>query len=107
MAVFGVVVDVATIRPPACHGQRRYLLDATGPTEALLLACQWAASEPGVVMPVTARRVTFVCDGCGEARWPAAGAGRWCRACGTAALRSLPAAVTRRVHNGRTVPARG
>lgn len=52
MPVYTVRVDVATRRPPRIDREIYYRVDAPTGLAAELLCCQWAASRPGVTMPV-------------------------------------------------------
>lgn len=65
MGVFEVHVGVALARPPRTDEIRKYLIAADRPIEAELLACQWAATGAGVVMPVSSRVIIWA-DRCGE-----------------------------------------
>lgn len=53
--VYEIHVDVAHQRPPRTDETRKYLINASSPMAAELLACQWAALSPGVVMAVGSR----------------------------------------------------
>jgi hypothetical protein len=46
-----VEVGVALRRPPRTDQYRRYIVEAENGHAAELLACHWAGSAPGVVMP--------------------------------------------------------
>jgi hypothetical protein len=52
MSVYTVAVDVATHRPPTVDNTIYYRVEAESGLLAELTALQWAASRPGVVMPV-------------------------------------------------------
>ncbi len=63
MGVYEIHVGVALQRPPRTDEVRKYLIDdERGPRWAELTACQWAASDPAVVMPVFSRLVVFEPD---------------------------------------------
>ena len=52
MGVYAVEVAVATRRPPRADATIYYTIDAPDGLTAELTACQWAAVNPAVVMPV-------------------------------------------------------
>lgn len=54
MSVFGVQVGIALSRPPRTDRHVWFRIEAPTGVEAELIACQWAASHPRVVMPVSA-----------------------------------------------------
>lgn len=56
--IYAVHVDVALARPPREDDVVRVLVDAGGPVEAQLIACQIAACHRRVVMPVSSRVVS-------------------------------------------------
>lgn len=49
--IFSIEVGVCLRRPVVTQQFRYYRVDANEGSEAELLACMWAASAPGVVMP--------------------------------------------------------
>lgn len=58
-----VRVGFAVARPPAPHNIRFSTITVTDvgtETEATLLAAQWAASRPGVVMPTSTEILSLV-----------------------------------------------
>lgn len=52
MSTYGVEVGVALRRPPRHDATIFFTLEAESGQAAELLACQWAANHPRVVMPV-------------------------------------------------------
>lgn len=57
MSTFTVEVEVALSRPPRSDATIFFVLEAENGYAAELLACQWAACHPRVVMP-TASLIT-------------------------------------------------
>lgn len=61
--IYAVEVGVALARPPRHDATKYVLVEAESPASARLLACQIAAADPRVVMPVSdklLRRVSGV-----------------------------------------------
>lgn len=52
MSTFDVEVEVALSRPPRSDATIFFTIEAENGHAAELIACQWAAGHPRVVMPV-------------------------------------------------------
>lgn len=62
MSQWSVDVWVATVRPPTDEDWSRFRVEADTALEAELLACQWAACKPMVVMPTRSMIVDWPDD---------------------------------------------
>lgn len=57
MDVYEIEVGIALVRPPTTQEIRKYMVAAECEYDAILIAIQWAYSDPAVSMPVYAHLV--------------------------------------------------